>query len=123
MLKRLLKERLPVSSAEAPHDQQATPTLSYQEKNIVRYVSGYIPRNVLDQIKTSAHKNKQDLRMCMLDVLEELGMDDDSDDDESLDWLRRVNRGGLLNVGVKMYNCMCAMEIEIKTFLEKKGLV
>ena len=47
-------------------------------------------------------------------------MEDDSDNDESLDWLMRLNRGGILNVGVKIHNYKCAMEDEIKSFLGEK---
>lgn len=54
--------------------------------------------------------------MCLLDIIEEDGMGDD----ESQDWIKLIDRGGLMHVNSNMFHFMSAMELIVKAFLKKK---
>ena len=79
--------------------QKTACTLSYEEKNALRYAAGYIPRNLMSKLKRSACHNKESLSMCLLDIIEE----DCMGDDESQDWVKLVNRGGLNYINNDMF--------------------
>ena len=78
MFKKLIKQQFPVPAQEGTTVE--TVTLTYEEKNIIRYVSGYIPKNLLKKLKKSSHPRKESLRMCVLDMIEEAGVEADSED-------------------------------------------
>ena len=98
MFKQLIKQHYP-APAVVNHDTQ---NLSHQEENALRYAAGYIPRNLLSKIDHSSHKNKQILKMYLLDLVE----GDAIGDDESQDWTKLVNRGGLNNITQAMFDFM-----------------
>ena len=52
----------------------------------------------------------------MLEVIEE----DSAVYDESQDWLKLVDRGGLMHINSKMFQFMSAMELVVKAFLKKE---
>ena len=97
--------------------QKTACTLSYEEKNALRYAAGYIPRNLMSKLKRYACHNKESLSMCLLDIIEE----DCMGDDESQDWVKLVNRGGLNYINNDMFIFVSAMELVVKAFLEGEG--
>ena len=68
ILEKLLRERCSVSQS-AGTDQQTS--IMTQELNALRYAAGYIPRALLKKLKKSAHPLKDELQLCLLDLLDD----------------------------------------------------
>ncbi len=115
LIKRHLAIPLHVTVVSSDSNQQGQ-SLSYEERNALQYAAGYIPRNLRQKIERSAGSNKISLKMCLQDIIEEDGMGDD----DSQDWLKAVDRGGLMHVTSNMFEFMVAMEVVVKDFLGKK---
>ena len=117
IFKQLVKKRVPVATlTTSQQTTYSTQSLTYDEKNALQYAAGYIPRNLKQKIKRSSYSNKKALQMCLQDVIEEDGMGDD----DSQDWVKLVDRGGLMLVTSSMFQFVSAMELVVKGFLEKK---
>ena len=110
MYKELIKQHFPAPQRTAA--TESVVSLTIDEQSAVYYAAGYIPRNLKNKLKRSAYRNKQDLQMCLQDVIEEDGMVE-----EYAGWTRHVNRGGLMKVNSSMFTFMSKMELVIKTFL------
>lgn len=65
----------------------------------------------MKKLDRSAHRNKQDLEMCLQDVIEENGTVE-----EYAGWTHHVNRGGLMKVNSSMFSFMTKMEVVVKNF-------
>ena len=92
-----------------------TDNLTYSETNVIRYVSGYIPR-ALKKLSSSAHPLKQEL----IEHLDKLVIPDPNEDisgDASTDWLNLIDRGGLIHVNEMMYQ----MEIIVQPYLKSEN--
>ena len=63
------------------------------------------------------------LRLCVTELVEEAGSAEEGDDLSSTDWLKMIDRGGLLHVTSKMYRFMCSVELVIKGYLKREGEV
>ena len=114
VFKLVIKRRFPIPQlCDTVADTDAC--LSYAEQNALRYAAGYIPRNLHSKIKRSSHQNKESLSMCLMELIEEDGVSDDSED-----WLKQVDRGGLNYINTKTYLFMSAMELVVKTILKKQ---
>ena len=68
ILEKLLRERCSVSQS-AGTDQQTS--IMTQELNALRYAAGYIPIALLKKLKKSAHPLKDELQLCLLDLLDD----------------------------------------------------
>ena len=71
---------------EMPKDD----SLSYEEKNALRYTAGYIPRALKKKIDRFSHPLKKELLLCLLDLSEEFGIEG-----ESCERINSIDRGGL----------------------------
>ncbi len=109
-----MKQKFP--AAVTVRQETTETSLSYQEENSLRYAAGYIPRNLIKKIKRSSLDNKEVLQLCLLDLIEEVGMGED----ESQEWIQAVNRGGLNDVTQAMFEFMRAMELVVKGFLKRE---
>lgn len=116
IFKQLIKKQFPAPTTVHQEPTDRNLHLSYEEKNAIRYAAGYIPRNLLSKLKRSARPNKRSLTMCLLDVIEE----DCMGNDESQDWVKLINRGGLKYINNDMFSFMSAMELVVKAFLKGK---
>ena len=65
--------------------------LSYEEKNVIRFIGGYILKKKMER---SLQPLKKELLLCLSDLLE----DDTATYDKSCDWLDIKDRGGLTRV-------------------------
>lgn len=95
---------------------QADGSLSYKEKDVIGYTAGYIPR-ALKKIDLSSHPLKKELSLCLVDLTEECDVED-----ESCEWSKIVDRGGLNHVFENMYWFTALMELEIKKNLSASAL-
>ena len=114
IFKQLMKCNPAVSSW--PASMSAEEALTYHEQNALRYATGYIPRNLMSKLEKSSHANKKALLLCLVDLVEE----DSGICDESQDWFKAIDRGGLIAVTTNAYNFMYAMEVVVKSMLSKK---
>ena len=97
-----------------------TDNLTYNETNVIRYASGYIPRALKKKLSSSAHPLKQEL-LEHLDELVVLDPNEDISGDASTDWVNLIDRGGLTHVNEMMYQMMKQMEITVRPYLKSEN--
>ena len=112
VFKELVKKHYPLLDQGAGREQPQQ-SLSYQEKNALRYTAGYIPRALREKVERSNHPLMEELVLCLVDLTEE----EDGTQDESTDWVNSIDRGGLKHVTNMMYMVMESMELEVKKHL------
>ncbi len=115
IFKQLIKQVTSRSRMNLSDDSDRVETLSYEEKKALRYAAGYVPRNLLAKIKRSGQLRKEGLELCLIDLIEEDGIYD-----ESQEWTNILDRGGLLHINTKTFLVMTAMEVVVKTILKRK---
>ena len=98
--------------------QGAAPKLNFEEVNGLRYAAGYIPRALKKKITKSQHKIKDDLLLCLQELLQEEDVDINAVD-ESEEWVRLLDRGGLNHVTQNMYLLLVEMEYVIRVVLKE----
>ena len=113
MLKELIRERFPAVQPPVAIRQES---LTYEEKNAIYYAAGYIPRALHSKLERSSHPLKEELILCLLDLTDEDGVTD-----ESQDWLKEIDHGGLKHVNSSMYALMTTMELELQVLLRQVG--
>ena len=89
IFKELIKAEYPLPPSDvAEHPDHP---LTFEEQNALRFVAGYVCRNVHNELKTSSLPEKQEMMMCIM------GLADNEEDrgDESELWLNVIDRGGL----------------------------
>lgn len=98
-----------------------TDNLTYNETNVIRYISGYIPRALKKKLSSSAHPLKQEL----IEHLDELVIPDPNEDisgDASTDWINLIDQGGLIHANEMMYQMMKQMEITVRPYLRSENI-
>ena len=78
VFKELVKKHYPVLDQGASREQSQQ-SLSYEEKNALRYTAGYIPRALRKKVERSNHPLMEELVLCLVDLTEE----EDGTQDES----------------------------------------
>ena len=111
VFKQLIKLHHPLESGEGM--AVSHPTLTYEETNALYYAAGYVPRALKKKLMKSAHPLKEDLQLCLLDLLD----DGDEDANESKDWVNLINRGGLTRINNNTFELFQAMEYELRQHL------
>ena len=111
MLKDLIERHFEVLAPPSRNERE--PSLNLYEANALRYAAGYVPRALTKKLKKSAHPLKNELTICLLDLL------DDGEDEctESHEWIFKLDRGGLKHINNICYQLFEAMEIEIRCHL------
>lgn len=112
MFKELVCIRHPIAEAAVRY----TPATSYKDMNALRYFAGYIPRMLRKRLLTSTHPLKDDIVLCIYDLLD----DGDENYQESQDWVHCVNRGGLTLVNNATFDVFVAIEEEVKKRLDEE---
>ena len=97
VFKELIKEKFPAPPLPDTHSS-GPQCLTYEEKNALNYAAGYIPRALHKQLEHSKHQLKEELILCLHELTE-----DDGIDDESQDWIKQIDRGDLKHVNFAMY--------------------
>ena len=87
-------------------------SLSYQERDALRYAAGYVTRHLHRQLQHSSHPQRTEIRLCLLDMIEAEISQEDSED-----WVRSVDRGGLKYVNDMTYMMFVSMELEVRRHL------
>ena len=102
----MIKRQYPIEPKESGAEEVS---LTYEEANALRYTAGYIPRALAKKLKKSAHPLSEELSLCLLDLV-----DDDDDDNQSQDWIKAVDMGGVIHVNNMMYQLCVALELAVR---------
>lgn len=114
LMEHTIKQQI-VSVPEIVTDPQPS-ALGYEEQNAVRYVAGYIIRNVRQHLKSP---QDDELLLALKDLC---NTDDDTEPAESEEWLCTVDRGGLVRVTDDAYTCFTAIEYCIQRHFRMNNL-
>ena len=112
IMKGLVQARFPIYARDS---SGGPPPLTYEEANGLRYAAGYIPRMLKKTLPKSSHPLKDDIILCIYDLLDD--GDGDEEDQESEDWIKSVNRGGLTLVNNRTFDVFVAIEEEVRKVL------
>ena len=112
VFKEIVKRHFTVSLSQKTSTSDFS--MSYEEKNALRYSAGYVTRSVKKEIAKSSHPLKDDIVWCIDDMT---GCDEDLDIDSS-DWIMLIDRGGLTCVNNITFELFQAMEIEFHEHLK-----
>ena len=85
-------------------------SLSYSEKNALRYAAGYVIRHLCKMLHRSAHPKKAEFLLYLQDM-----NDVEISTDESEDWVRIVDRGGIRHIDDMLY---MVFELEVRRHLQ-----
>ena len=77
-------------------------------RRALRYAAGCVPRMLKKKLKKSTHPLREDILLCLLDLL-----DDVDENEESTEWIQLINRGGLTLVNNTTFEVFVAMEYEL----------
>ena len=99
--------------------------LSIREKNVVRYIAGYVIRKLKDRYKEIRGRNEEvkKKREQFIKIL--TVMESNTELEEShfaCEWTELIDRGGLYHVTDDAYQIMEAIEIKTKCYVEKAGI-
>ena len=105
----MIKHEFPLISTN--RDSSEAP-LSYLEK-MPCGVLLVVMRHLHEQLQCSAHPQKAELQLCLLDF-----SDPDISTDESEEWVRSIERGGLKHVSDMTYTLFMSMEQVVHKHLQ-----
>ena len=94
-----------------PTDEQSsgkkTISLTFEERNALRFVAGYVCRKVRNKLELSSYKEKNDMILFLIEVS---GDQQDSDEEGPEAWTNLIDRGGLWHTHDSMYVLFHSME-------------
>ncbi len=108
MFKELIALRYPRQDPSTP--SSSCSALTSEEIYGLRYAAGYIPRALRKKLPKSTHPLKNDMLLCIFDLLDE----GSESEHESQKWVELINRGGLTRVNNLTYELFVAMELELR---------
>jgi hypothetical protein len=118
MMHDLIKEFYPVAHEDMaddnPYPDDTPPDLDFQDINSVRYIAGYTIRSVSKKVARSAELLKDELNICLTEMMQR---EDETEEHESENWMKAIDRGGLIHVGDVTYMLFLSMETELKKHL------
>lgn len=89
--------------------------LDYNERNALRYVGGYVTRVLHTRLKKSKDVKKRELCACLTEMND---VDPDEMCDDSDDWMKSVDRGGLKHITNMVYMLFVSVELVIRCHLQ-----
>lgn len=106
MFKKLIEVEFPL----APTDSIEHPDrpLTFEEKNALHIVAGYVCRKVPTSLEQSSIPEKDDMIFCGMSFA------GDEDDGETETWLNTMDRGGLWHVNDMTFTLFLILEEEIR---------
>ena len=96
-------------------DEANTPAITESEANALRYVAGYVCRQVRKKLAAGSHPLKEDLIQCLGYLVRE---GDDKESELAEEWTDMVDRGGLWRVRNTTFKVFCALEEEMRSLLQ-----
>ena len=111
ILNNLIKRSSPIEENSTGNDQEKA--INEVELKALRYVAGYIPRSLKKKLKKSAHPLRRQLQICLWDLL-----DDEDEGGTADDWLKTIDRGGLMRVNEMTFQVFVAVERKVRKYLK-----
>ena len=118
VFKDLVKSEYPVNPA-TPSSNSPMSALTFEEKNALRYVAGYVCRKVREQLESSSLSNKDELILSLIEVTAGDAIDGG---DETEAWTNIIDRGGLWHVSDMMYSFFFVLEEIVRQHLSMETL-
>ena len=96
-MKDLIKTYRPTPGSDAcSHSSTMSPLpLTYEEKNALRFIAGYVSRKIYKKVQESFHP------ACIKEMIR--GCSEHDSDDNTYAWPKTINRGGLWHVNQELY--------------------
>ena len=95
------------------HVEQTDEThITEMEGNILRYIAGYICRQLRTKLERNSHKLKEELILCCMDMIKDR---DEKESGNNEEWTDLMDRGGLVHVKDTVYQFICAIETEMRS--------
>ena len=122
MLAQIVKKKFPLPAAAPAQDSASEgstrPSLTLRDMNALRYAAGYVPRAVFKKLNLHPSAVNTRLQKCLQDLLQE-----SSGNLASEEWLDLVDRGGLCRVNDTAFSLFQAMELEVRSHLQRHAAV
>ena len=115
LFEKRIRLHCPVRSSASESETTST-SLSYEEENALRYAAGYVLKNVKKHVASSGASN----RALIIETIDSLAVNADIDDDVSSDWIKLVDRGGLVHISDDLFFVFEAVELEIRKYFNVK---
>ena len=103
IFKRQLHNYLKVLHVEQTDETHITET----EGNILRYIAGYICRQLRIKLERNSHKLKEELILCCMDMTKDR---DEKESGNNEEWTDLMDRGGIVHVKDTVYQFICAIK-------------
>ena len=120
VFKALVKMHHPLTEEESSSGHPAKQHLTYMETNAVRYAAGYIPRSLKKKLAKSTNPLKDDLLLCLTQLIDDGGSEPHVDD--SRDWIEKINRGGLIEVKNDTFEVFMEMEYCLRSHIKETSI-
>ena len=110
----MILKKFPLET-HAQDKMQPETQLDYNEKNVLRYVGGYVTRRLYQKLENSKHIMKKELCLCLTEMndVDSKDMQDDSDD-----WMTIVDRGDLKYITNMVYMLFVSVELVVRKNLQ-----
>ena len=113
----VFKELIKLHHPLDPLPAVAVEPLIHAETCALRYAAGCVPRMLRKKLKKSTHPLREDILLCLLDLLD----DGDEESGESAEWIQLINRGGLTLANNTTFEVFVAMEYELRKHIRQGG--
>ena len=112
LFRKLLNDHFQVHHVDVETDTE----LNNKEKGVLRYVAGYICRHLRQKLEREGHEFKEEMVLCLLDLVKGNDTEQPGTDEE---WIDLLDRGGLWHVKENTYQFFRAIEDVIRGVLPK----
>ena len=116
LMKSLIKIYHPTAAGSdaCAHSSAVTPTpLSYEEKNALRFIAGYVSRKIYKNVLESSHPKREGMAACIKEMIG--GCSECVSEDDTDAWLKTIDRG-LWHVNQEVYVLFELMEEYIRYY-------
>ena len=118
IFKDLVKLHFRIYEEASTSETESQQDIAYEDANAIRYVAGYVCRKVKSSLKQKSQSPRtEELLWAMWDLVEDVEPEDDKEKEFSVEWIRTIDRGGLLRVNNDTYLSFAAMESVIQRYL------
>ena len=105
----LIKQKFPLQKKA-----KIQTAITNEEANVIRYAAGYTLRTVKKKLGTSAHRLKEEIVECIMDLL--VDEEDMEEEEVAAEWVRAVDRG-LWHIKSGTFFLFRAIEEELRSYI------
>ncbi len=115
IMEKLIKRQFSDSQCSDSIEPNVTP-LTYEDKNALRYVAGYVCDKLRKKISASKLPSKESLLLCLSELC-----DEDEVVSSSADWVNAIDRGGLCCINENTFGLFAQIEIVVRSVFNVKS--